>query len=197
MAANKKANKKSKDKDLATYHGGLTYKQFRNANKRGLELNDLAWAGRLYSKMPYWNQKLSTITTTCFVVTVLSLFVLLGSVLLRTPALLLGVYPDGEVVCFPRLLNKNGQESNLDNSYKKICSFIDARVGRKWQVNNSQAQSDQAAVGDITTKVHYKTVEEIEQALTQPSINPIQATPQPSPTSANQAYQLPTVPPSY
>ena len=192
MAANNKANKKSKGKDLATYHGGLTYKQFRNANKRGLELNDMAWAGRLYSKMPYWNKKLSSLTTICFTITILSLFVLLTSVLMRTPALLIGVYPDGEIVCFPRLLDKNGQENPLDSSYDKICSSIDARVGRKWQVDNSKAQSDKEAVGDITTKTKYHTVEDVEKTLAPQSLQPVSPSLAPNPAS-----QSPAVPPSY
>lgn len=198
-----KANKK-KGKDTATYHGGLTYKEFKNVGKGGLELNDIAWAGRLYPKMPYWSKRLGQLVTLCFIITVLSLGIMWISVLMRSPALLLGVYPDGEVVCFPRLRNQTGQVVGLDKVYQKSCSAIDARVGRKWQLDNSNTESDTAAIGDIHTQVKYKTTHEIEEEMIQaldntqslpplPSQVPSQV--QPSPYHPSQG-QVPPLSPS-
>lgn len=165
----------AKKKNAQTVWGGLNFKQFRNAGRRGLEMSDIAWAGRMYSKMPYWNARLNRFTTVLLGVSVLCLGAMWVSVLMRQPALLLGVYPDGEVVCFPRLRTSDGQVSPIHPSYEGLCRRIDERMGKKWQVNNAESISDVSAIGNLKNAVQYTPVKEIEAKIRSAIQTPPQA----------------------
>lgn len=154
----------AKKNDATTFYGGMTFKEFRNAGRRPIDASDLVWAGRLYPKFPYWNRRLSNLSVGFMLVAVLSLAGVWGSVLLRKPALLLGVYPDGEIICFPRLRTLSGEPSTLHPVYVDQCAKIDERVGRKWQTNNTDAISDAAAIGNMNAQVVYKNVADIIQS---------------------------------
>ena len=187
MAKDKK-NKDNKENSSASYFGGLTFKQFKDVGKRGWELNDISWAGRLYSKYPYWFKRLSQLTMILLFISVASLAVIWGSIFMRTPALLLGVYPEGQVVCFPRLIKVSGARSELHPSYADSCSMLDKRAGMMWQTENPDAVSDVEAVGNLSNKVQYKTIDDvIREKQNFPVVQPqFQPAPLSSPLSATE-----------
>lgn len=154
--------KKSKNQPEAVYEG-LTFKQFRNVGKSGIELSDVAWAGRLIPKLPHiWSVLVKFITVLC-ALTVLSLLVVWVSILTRPPALLMAVYPNSQVVCFPRLIDNKGQRVTLDKRYVGLCDTLNTRSGKMWQTQNSDEKSDTSAVGDIKAEVQYKQIKDLPQ----------------------------------
>lgn len=132
-----------KNKQSASYFGGMTFKEFRNANKVGLWMNDVAWAGRLYTKYPYWWEKLSKVVYIMLALSVLSLVLIWGSILLRPPVLLLGVYPDGRVVCMPRILDENGNRVIRHSSYNSLCGTLFNNAGLSWVLEESKKNGGQ------------------------------------------------------
>jgi hypothetical protein len=128
----------SKKEEQPTYYGGMTYKQFRNAGKVGLWMNDLAWAGRLFSKIPYWWGRMSMVVWVALAICILSLGGIWASILLRPPVLLLGVYPDGRVICMPRVLDQQGHRVARHKSYNKDCATLFSKAGLEWVVEQSR-----------------------------------------------------------
>ena len=121
----------------------MTYKQFRNANKIGLWMNDVAWAGRMYGKFPYWWSRLSRVVYVSLALGVLSLGAIWASILLRPPVLLLGVYPDGRVVCMPRVLDQAGNRVVRHKSYGVLCSTLFSKAGLEWMLDQSRQNDGQ------------------------------------------------------
>lgn len=132
--------KKSKS---ASYFGGMTFKEFRNANKIGLWMNDVAWAGRLYTKFPYWWSRLARLVYIALALSMLSLALIWGSILMRPPVLLLGVYPDGRVVCMPRILDQNGQRVARHKSYNAQCAALFQNAGLQWVIDETRKNNGQ------------------------------------------------------
>jgi len=158
------ANKKTREEKIQERNQknalGLTYDEQKKIGRRAHEMSDITWAGRLYSKYPYWNKKLTSVVFVALLISVLSLLTMWISVIARKPALLIGVYPDAEMLCFPRLRTVSGAESLTHNSYKDKCDELQRRAGRKWQAANAQLDaSDPASIGDITRKIEYKDIE--------------------------------------
>lgn len=171
----KKSKNKTQSDNQASFHGGLTFKQFRRIGHVPLEMNDIAWAGRIFPMAPYWFKRLSLLTFIFLLISALSLGATLTSVLLRKPALLLGVYPDGEIICFPRLRTSTGALSTLHPSYEPLCNSLDVRAGKKWQLDNAQKnESGTSQVGNIDKKVVYKAIDEITGLLPISKPQPVQ-----------------------
>lgn len=151
------------------FFGGLTFKQFRNANKNGIELSDIAWAGRLYPRYPLMWKRVNQLIVVLCCLTILSLIVVWASILTRPPALLMAVYPNSQVVCFPRLINLKGQQVQLHKKYMQLCANLDIRSGKMWQTQNRVAKSDNLAVGNFVpsasqnSKVEYKKISEMQE----------------------------------
>lgn len=145
------------------FFGGLTYKQFRAAGKNGLELSDIAWAGRLYPKYPLIWKRINQLIVALCCISILCLAVVWVSIFTRPPALLMAVYPNSQVVCFPRLINLKGQQVQLDRAYLPLCTNLDTRSGKMWQIENRSSKSDNQAVGNFkpsaSTAVASKPVE--------------------------------------
>lgn len=128
-----------KDKQSApTYYGGLTFKQFRNAGKIGLWMSDMAWAGRLYTKYGFWWNVLTKLVYAMLAISILSLALIWGSILLRPPVLLLGVYPDARVVCMPRILDEYGNVVQRHKSYNNTCAALFVKAGLTWVSEESK-----------------------------------------------------------
>lgn len=121
-----------------TYYGGMSYKEFRHSGKVGLWMNDVAWAGRLFSKYPYWWKRLSFVVSAALIISVLSLAAIWLSILLRPPVLLLGVYPDARVVCMPRVVNYQGQSVPRHSSYNERCGALFVKSGLLWVVEEAR-----------------------------------------------------------
>lgn len=153
-------NKKDKNKDVDLYEG-LTFKEMKMVGKKSIALNDIAWAGRLYSKFHPIFEDLTKAIVVMLSISAICLAAIWISIFMRTPALLLGVYPSGQVICFPRLVTVDGKPTTLHSSYHDMCSSLEAKVGSKWQVDSSATQSDDQAVGRIDEDVKYSTVQEI------------------------------------
>jgi len=142
-----------KEKPQQTFYGNLTFKQFRNVGKNGVELSDIAWAGRLFTKYPrIWATTTRLVAVFCSI-TILSLAVIWLSIFTRPPALLLAVYPNSQVVCFPRLIDNQGKRVQVNKSYQQLCQNLDIRSGKMWQTENRMSQSDNSAVGNFKPSV--------------------------------------------
>lgn len=131
-----------------TYYGGLTYKQFRMVGKVGLWMNDLAWAGRLYSKYPYWFKRLTQLVYAALIISLLSLVVIWMAILLRPPVLLLGVYPDARVVCMPRILDEFGNIVARHSSYGPTCAALFNKAGLQWVAEEVKKQGGRLPSSD-------------------------------------------------
>ena len=160
-------SKSNKNKDKNEKNAlGLTYAEQKKIGHRSYSMSDIVWAGRLYAKYPYWNRRLTHIVCVSLLICCLSLFAMWISVIMRKPALLVGVYPNAEMLCFPRLRTSSGGESSTHNSYKDKCDELIRRVGRSWQVENAQLDaSDRLAVGDISQNQQYKNIEQAVQDI--------------------------------
>lgn len=139
---------KKSNKDTPTYYGGMNFKQFRLSGKVGLWMNDLAWAGRLFSKYPYWWTRLSFLVSTALAISVLSLAAIWLSILFRPPVLLLGVYPDARVVCMPRIVNQSGQQVPRHSSYNERCASLFVKAGLIWVVEEAKKTGGQLPSSD-------------------------------------------------
>ena len=131
----------------------MTFKQFRDANKVGLWMNDVAWAGRMYGKFPYWWARLSRVVYVALALSVLSLGAIWASILLRPPVLLLGVYPDGRVVCMPRVLDQAGNRVARHKSYGVLCSTLFTKAGLEWVLEQSRQNNGQMPSTDPASEV--------------------------------------------
>lgn len=152
------------------FFGDLTFKQFRNVGKSGIELSDIAWAGRLYPRYPLIWKRLNQVIVALCAVTILSLVVVWASILTRPPALLMAVYPNSQVVCFPRLITPKGQQMQLDKEYARLCANLDIRSGKMWQTQNKSSKSDNQAVGNFipaaspeAKQVEYKKISDMPE----------------------------------
>ena len=163
------SKKESSENNISSYYGGMTFKEFKNAGKFSLNLSDAVWAGRLFYKFPILFKNLNRGIVIMMSISILCLAVIWGSIFMRTAPLLLGVYPNGQIVCFPRLINTQGQAVSLDKSYKNLCKSLDDRDGMKWQNNNKNAISNILAIRQGTPIVKFLTADEI--LASHPSIN--------------------------
>lgn len=160
--------KKTKN-EPSKFFGGLNFKQFRIAGKSGIELSDIAWAGRLYPKYPMIWKRLNQLIVGLCAISILSLVIVWVSILTRPSALLMAVYPNSQVVCFPRLVNVKGQQVQLDREYMKLCSNLDIRSGKMWQTQNRTFNSDTQAVGNfapsnsVANKIEYKKIADMPE----------------------------------
>ena len=136
---------KGPGKQDASFYGGLTFKQFRTVGLSGVEMNDVAWAGRMYPVSAYWFRRLSRVLQALLVLCGASLLVIAVSVYLRPPALLIGVYPDGQMICFSQLVSTTGAPVPVHKSYAELCASLDKRTGRKWTLEGPQKSLAAAA----------------------------------------------------
>ena len=158
MAFGKKDKKNKKDEKLIE---GLTFNEIKNAGKKPLAMNDIAWAGRLYSKFDTIFEDTTRAIVAMLVISAICIVLIWVSVFMRTPALLLGVYPSGQVVCYPKLVTLDGKQAVLHKSYREMCNDLEAKISSSWQIENSDIDSDNSAVGMAGEKAEYKTVDEI------------------------------------
>lgn len=132
------AKKKKPQKKPQKYFGGLSYGELLRVNKVGFWFNDLTWAGRLYKRYPSWIKRLSMVITISLSLGIISLVLIWGSIITRAPVLLLGVYPDGRVVCMPRIYNRDGTIAKRHKSYGNMCSNLFDKAGLSWVVEEAK-----------------------------------------------------------
>lgn len=127
MAKNKKNDVKNQD-----FFEGLTFAEFKKINRTPIAMSDIAWSGRLFSSSQFWNSFFTKGIFYFSLVSVVCLAIIWVSLFLRPPALLLGVYPDGQMVCFPNLIDRKGQKVALDPAYFDLCSSLNKKGGARF-----------------------------------------------------------------
>lgn len=166
MSDNK--NNKSKKDNIKgqDYYGGLTFKQFKNVGNFGIQLSDIAWAGRIFHKYQSSFNFLNRITYAAVIISILCLLGILYSLFTRPPALLMAVYPNGQVVCAPKLVDLRGRPVSIHRVYHKQCNLLSKRAGKMWDTSLSGGsnKSNDEAVGNINNEpVVYIKIEDLQE----------------------------------
>lgn len=157
-------SKVSKDKNQK-----LSFKQLKKINQIEFKANDLEWSGLLALKYKMFFTFLSRFILLLTSITILSLVLIFIFITIRSPALLLAVYPNAKVVCVPHITNEKKERIILNKNYTDICEKLYEISGYK--IDKKIVNSNSDAIGNIENKVIYTKISDLNEFNIQSSLN--------------------------
>lgn len=139
----------------------LTTMELRSLTRVPVSDTDIGWAGRLIGVAPVWWPRTTMLSVALLSVSIAALLAMWVSIVLRHPPLLVGVYPDGSEVCFPRLVTPQGRVVPRNPAYNAACDSLNARTGLMWQTDLNNLQSSADAIASSAPLPAYMTPDDV------------------------------------